>query len=391
MTTTPGASAPAILFSTLTPDLTHEVPLGLEGMPTEVEVKVGDTKKKIPVSYFEKDAIECGDFKHPTTGQEFSIDAHRLDRWVQKFDQMRAAGVEVPCPIDHSDKAEDNRGFTLKMRRDGNKLKVTPQVFGEDGALLALRNRCSVKIEPDFVDEKGRHWGECISHVSFTHVPVISGQGPFVPIAASRGQQSVPVYYLSASSQQQEVQMDLTQLRTSLGADSKLADEKLIELAIAKLNDGKKAATDLADVQTKLSKAEEKVVSLSRTPTPPDPEVMSDRADNYLDKLENSVARGEMPIEFAKKLQPLAKAADGKPNVFMLSRHADIGARPFDLILDLFKDQKFGVKTGEESAIQLNRTVPGEKNDTAKTISDARAEGAAHQQVQLQQRGLATA
>lgn len=355
------ANEPTILFSQRSVDLPIEVPLGLEGMPTEIEVKVGNDTKKFPVAYFEKDVIETGDYEHPVTKQTFSVDERRIDNWVTKFNQMKAAGAEVHCPVDHSDKAEDNKGFVVKMRRDGNKLKSTLQVIGDDGALLALRNRCSMQFWPMYTDEKGRKWQDAIEHVAFTPIPVISGQGPFVPIAASRGQQSEHVYYLSASKKEGS-DMELTKLRETLGAAKEITDEKVIELAITKIGEGTKAATDLTAAQTALSKAEADKITLSRqlNPTPPDPEVMADRADNYSDKLELSVEKGEIPLSLAKKIKVMFLPEAGKPNPFMLSRSADFGGRPIDRILELFKDEKFGTPTGTQTSIQLNREVPGD-------------------------------
>lgn len=354
------ANEPTILFSQRSTDLTHEVPLALEGFPTEIDVKVGNENKKFPVAYFEKDVIETGDYEHPITKRKFSVDERRIDNWVNKFNQMKAAGAEVHCPVDHSDKAEDNKGFVVKMRRDGKKLKSTLQVIGDDGALLALRNRCSMQFWPMYTDEKGRKWQDAIEHVAFTPIPVISGQGPFVPIAASRGQQSVPVYYLSAS---KGSEMDLKPLREFIGAKPEETDEKVLELALSKLNDGKKAVDDLATTKTALTAAEAQVTQLSRQPTAPDPEILADRASNYHEKIEIAVAKGEMTKAFGTKIAGIVKDGD-KPNAFMLSRQPALkDTRPIDFILDLFKGEKFGIAVGEVTPIQLTREVPGGKKE----------------------------
>lgn len=171
-------------------------------MPTHRVVRVGGKKKKLPVAYFWKDVIGTGKYRHPITGQTFEVDEKRIDGWIKKYEKMRERGIEIPTPVDHSDRAEDNRGFVVGARRVGGKLQLLHQVIGEDGARMACRNRCSVFIDPEFTDEHGKNWGEVIAHSAFTPKPVISGQGEFVPFAASRAigsgkPRKVPVFYLS--------------------------------------------------------------------------------------------------------------------------------------------------------------------------------------------------
>jgi hypothetical protein len=172
----------------------------LDRMPTHRKIRIGGVRKRLPVSYFWKDVINTGRFVHPVTGEKFEVTQERIDGWIKKYDRMRKAGIEIPTPVDHSDKASDNRGFVVGARRKGDKLQLLHQVIGEDAVKLAVRNRCSVFIEPDFKDEHGRNWGEVIAHSAFTPKPVISGQGEFVPFAASRsgGRTSkVPIFYQS--------------------------------------------------------------------------------------------------------------------------------------------------------------------------------------------------
>ena len=152
---------------------------------THRKVRIGGVRTRVPVSHFWKDVIGVGRFRHPVTGQTFEVDQARIDRWIAKFRRMREAGIEIPTPVDHSDRAEDNRGFVVDARRVGGKLQLLHEVVGEDAAKLALRNRCSVFIDPDYTDEHGKRWGEVIAHSAFTPKPVISGQGEFVPFAAS--------------------------------------------------------------------------------------------------------------------------------------------------------------------------------------------------------------
>lgn len=170
------------------------------GLPAEIRLRLGRQKVRVPVAYFWKRAISAGSFIHPTTGEPFTVTLSRMDRWIDKFKKMRRAGIEVPTPVDHSDRAEDNRGFVVDMRRNGDTLEVLHQAIGPKAAVLAARNRCSLYVEPEYVDANGHNWGEAVVHSAYTPKPVIQNHGPFVPFAASRAAGrlgTVPVYYFS--------------------------------------------------------------------------------------------------------------------------------------------------------------------------------------------------
>jgi hypothetical protein len=95
---------------------------------------------------------------------------------------------------------------------------------GHDGAAQPL----SLCIEPDYVDEKGRKWGDVFTHSAFTPVPVVSGMGSFVPFAASRDRQTeTPIFYLSADERNPD--MDFKQLREALGATADVPDDQAFD------------------------------------------------------------------------------------------------------------------------------------------------------------------
>lgn len=150
-------------------------------------------KKKIPVSYWRAIGIKCGRYEHPQKkfpkghareGQpyDFEVTPERLDRWVSKFKEMKAAGVEIPVCINHSFDAEDNRGFAESMKATPNGLEVVSKMIGEDGAMLAARNLRSVYFHPNYRDSSGKYWGDAIVHLGLTSRPVIEGLGEFHPV-----------------------------------------------------------------------------------------------------------------------------------------------------------------------------------------------------------------
>lgn len=340
-----------------------------QGYPTSIKVTVGGAEKDVPVAYFWKDAIATGDYVHPATKQHLSIDAKRIDSLVEKFHAMRKAGIEIPAPKDHSARAEDNLGFVVDAKRDGDRLSLLHQVVGEDAALCALRNRCSLCIDPDFVDEKGRRWGDAFIHSAFTPTPVITGMGSFVPFAASRGPAAeTPIYYLSA--EERNPDMDFKALREALGAPADVPDDKLLE-KVKELRTT--ATTNLSRAETAEAKVEEldtKVIHLSRAPTPPDPEVLRDRMELSAGRIDLAVEKGDMPPFIATKVKAML-GDKAKPNAFMLSRQADLGDRPVDFVLNLFDGAKLNPKPGSETPIQLGRDVPGD-SDKDKPMTEER-------------------
>lgn len=395
----------ALVLSTGRDEPVRAVPLALEGYPTHITTKVGGELKNIPVSYWKKAVLETGHYTHPITGEEFDLDAPGMDSLVQKFDAMRSQGIEIPCPVDHSKNADDNRGFVVKAMREGSQLHVIQQVFGEDGALMASRNRCSAKITPDFKDEKGKHWGPSIEHVSFTPIPVIQGQGQFVPFAASRGEQAdTPILYLSASSPTQEILMDLTKLRAVVNAAEKSTDDQIIELAAAKLTESAKAlelsradapklVTALADAATLKTRAETaeaalatagaKVLELSRTATPADERVTALVGRSYERMIDQAFKDGKC----TKAQFDLVKAEmkdGGKYDPLMLSR-SEVEKSPIDLLLKVLELNK--AFTGTVTGFQL----PDPNASAPTAAAEGAAAAAAYQAAQLKARGMTAA
>jgi hypothetical protein len=368
-----------------------------QGLPTSIKVKVGTAEKEFPVSYWRKPAIKCGKYVHPTTGQTLDVDAKRIDGWVDKFNQMRVAKREIPAPATHSDDPRDNLGYVIGAEREGDELSLTYQVIGEDGAVVAARNSCSICIDPDYRDESGKSWGEAIVHSAFTPKPVISGMGSFVPFAASRGAQAAtPIYYLSTDTG--GPMLDPKSLREALGAPVEIPDDKLIEHAkgvAAKVKtaeaDKTAALSRATAAETKVTELEGKVTNLSRAPAAPDPEILRDRRELSIGKIELSVQRGDMPPFIADKLKKMV-GESAKPNAFMLSRSDDMGDRPVDAILAMFDGAKLAPKLGTQTPVQLSRAVPGDDpTDEDKELDAGRKQAKEYTDSMMLSRGIAPA
>jgi hypothetical protein len=135
-----------------------------------------------------KDLIRVGEWVMPQSGVKFSVTNEDLDHWVKTFETMQAAGVKVHVPSGHTDDADKNRGWVLAMFRDGDVLKGQLKIIGEDAIAAAVRNEVSIYVPPTLTDGKGNTYERPIAHVALTPTPVISGQGGWVPIAASNTQ-----------------------------------------------------------------------------------------------------------------------------------------------------------------------------------------------------------
>ena len=152
-------------------------PVEVEQLPKEVNGQ--------PAAYFWADGIRVGRYIHPAGKFELHVDEKRLDGWAANFRRMKAAGVDVPVPVDHSSSARDNLGYVVDVKRDGDALKLLHQLIGDDAIKLAARNKVSLGIDPQFIDGRGNAFGDCIVHSSLTPVPVVPGQEGFVPLANS--------------------------------------------------------------------------------------------------------------------------------------------------------------------------------------------------------------
>src|SRR6476660_254790 len=114
------------------------LPLGLAGLPTEIEGK--------PVYYRRKEICHVVNEPHrgrrdPVTGQPVIVDipASRLDLWAQTFKKRAAKGIKPFLYPRHLDlengeqaDARHTQGYLIDVERDGEKLYGTLQLIGED-------------------------------------------------------------------------------------------------------------------------------------------------------------------------------------------------------------------------------------------------------------------
>ena len=149
----------------------------------------------VPRQRFVKDLIRVGEYV--AGGIRHTVSLDRLRHWAATFGKMKAAGIEVPMPVEHTTDPEKRRGTVLSMFVEGDTLKAECEMVGEDGIRLAHTTKVSV-YAPAFVQGgDGTKWHDAIEHVALTDYPVVPGQAgsrdaiPVVHAATQRGCQEL--------------------------------------------------------------------------------------------------------------------------------------------------------------------------------------------------------
>lgn len=216
----------------------------------------------VPVKSYVKDLIRVGTYRDPKLGDTFDVTPDDLDRWVREFDRMNSNGVKVPVPDGHTFDSQNNRGYVTGLFHDGSTLFGNIDLIGEDAIRMASRTEVSIYQPVEFTDDKQNKYDRPIAHVALTPVPVISGQGGFVPITASRGgTERVPVYRLAQETTTMNPQ--LLAVAKALGVDCSACktDQDLHDAILAKNGGGAEKAVAMARELDETKKA----LSLART------------------------------------------------------------------------------------------------------------------------------
>jgi len=136
---------------------------------------------------FKKKLIEVGEWADPRDPKKkLKITAARMKSWVDKFKQNYA---KVFVPNRHSLDPKDNTGWLKDLEVKGKALFGTLSLSDDTAKNIkdSKIEDVSVGIHPDFVDGKGKKWGEVLEHVALTLIPHIKEQGEgedgaFVPL-----------------------------------------------------------------------------------------------------------------------------------------------------------------------------------------------------------------
>lgn len=269
----------------------------------------------VPHKRYRKDLIRAGDWYMPSNGASFSVSAADLAGWVDTHAAMTAAGVKVPVPLGHTSEPERNAGYLLSLTVDGDTLIGEIELIGADAIELASKTEVSIYVPNEMQDGKGNTYRRPIAHVALTPVPVISGQGGFVPIAASRGgSENVPVLTLAGSTK-----MDWKAVAAALGISAEgLDDQALYDAILAKckeMSSEMEASKANAEKVTALSRDLELTrAELAKAPKAaekPTALMLSLARENRTLRIDNLVTAGKISTGAAKGLKNVWTEGDG--------------------------------------------------------------------------------
>jgi hypothetical protein len=345
-------------FHLYAPRLSPDSPVQADLLPPEVAGQ--------PATYFWKDAIHAGAYRHPTRGFSLAVDRHRLHRWADVGSAMLDAGVPIPINCDHSDSARDVVGYVREFKVDGDHLFALCQFIGPDAALTAARNHVSVGIHPDFTDGQGRRWGEAIIHLALTPVPVVPGQRGFIA-AAQDPKQDHLLLALEVTSHPRQIACTEDQWQSLcdlLGND--LSVDDCFDRLLARFQDESAADESL---QAELSAARAQVLELSaKVPAPLTPEMEEILAESIAAKLDSAVAAGSLaPGARDRLFAALIAPRDGQSPLLTLSggtsgNRTPPGNRPLALSIAEILHDNPPISLGETTELQaLSRPIPGDE------------------------------
>jgi hypothetical protein len=355
-----------------------------------------------PPLKFLKDTLPDGSYKHPELGWTLDVDQKRRQKLCRAFAEMAANGTKVPIYADHNPGSNNHLGYITDMFNGGD-----PQAFARNPCLGKLPEdkmpldptklytihefsdtRCadlgcrvgqvSPLIDKDMKD--GQHsYGEAIRHVAITPEPVISGQGGFTQLAASRkisAREDASVFVLSGVSNHHSngngaktmlTADELKTIQTALGEEGKnVTAENGVAAMCTALS---KLATSVTDLTKKADDQKQIAASLQTKldengPKTVDADILDQLAEGAEERIEGLTLGPKPKITpaVAKSLKALLVGESGSRNAYALSR--SVSGTPKSLVKQVVEalEGNDPVVLGEQSKSQtlgLSRQVPG--------------------------------
>ena len=253
-----------------------------------------DNFKTVTPGVFRKDVIRTGTW-WTSGGKAIEVTPERMDRWCERFRVMKAAGIKVDAPYDHSDDSRDNAGFVRAMERIGDTLYVELEVprAEDQNRIGSTVTEVSLSVNPAFVAGDGKNYGECIEHVAPCTRARVSGQSNFERLAARSGAVPDGIVFLRKGGTDMGFREDVCALA---GCDPSCTDEALLAALKEKLGGQEKTALRQAKSErdqaiARCTKLDGEVTQLrsevetlragkpGQDKEPKDPEVLQLRAD----------------------------------------------------------------------------------------------------------------
>lgn len=323
----------------------------------------------LPTQAFVKDLIQVGVYEHPVDDWKLNVTPEKMDEWIATSKLMAANGVDAEVVKDHSFRADAVLGKLTGLFREENDKGIMTlygvhTLIGEDSIELAQKvGRVSIWLEPNFVDGKGRSYGEAILHSSIVQQPVVPDQQDFVPIAASSG------LAIAASmhrvSNNGDTKMDLTKWAELLGLDNAddLTEDNLLDKAGEHVKAlGAKHETELSDLKAKHdTKIKDlKAKAAGTKPVEPDPDTIEMMVEGVEAKIEGLVSNAKISPKVAASLKDILVGKPGARNARALSRVVSGDDQPMAtrIIAALEENELADLKERTGSQV-LSRQTPG--------------------------------
>lgn len=165
----------------------------------------------------------------------------------------------------------------------------------------------------------------------------------------------------------------LTEVRTLFGA-ADMTEEQAIESVRSlkakadKPPTGIPQATHDAAVADRDRFKQELAAAVAKLPREADPEMLKDRADLVIGRIDLALARHDFPTAIADKFKK-AVIRDGKPVPFMLTSAPDLGnMRPIDFMLGMFDGANLAPPTGSQTHPVTRHVLGSEDSEDAEAV-----------------------
>jgi len=309
-----------------------------------------------------KEIVQAGNYwQH---GKQIDIPQSRLSHWKNQFYELKAKGVKVPVPIDHTREPEANRGWVTGMEVEGDKLVAKMDLIGLDAILQASRSDVSIQT-CDFTDNKGVLHKDVIEHTAMVTDPFITGLEPFV-IQLSRAK----TLGLSIGGSAME---SLKKIAAAMGIEAGEMDEKALEAAILAHWGKSKGESDKISMSLNSVQSENATLKLSAKPVEVDPDVLESAASGVEAELSMLVMSRQITPAQKKLWSDLLCGTEAKRPALMLSRKAaqaaGFTAPQSKPILDILKQAP--KPDGSGDTLSLSREGGKEDGELSKEELDA--------------------
>ena len=351
--------------------------------------------QNVPTRRLIKDILLTGKYVHPKVGWEWVVGADTLQKLAENGNAYLASGGEIEVTVDHSASAEDVIGYIVSLWVAGDRLMALFEFRGQRGIGVAEAcQRVSVEVDPDFVDGKGRKWGEMLPAVSLVQKPVVPGQTDFIA-ASMKGLDKPRTVLLmsrqlsSSSNPEKPVMKLLIAALAALTGNSALTENEA-ELVAAVNAFGAKLKADGAENTKNIGILESKIADLTKAATsgaisPERKEMLADKAAETMEQLEalNGKTVTITPAIIEKMAASLVPAGDNA-RLLLLSRNGDKPAPAPEFVKALSlaaKGTPTNSTTGSQQPKHMSHAAGG-------NTPDAAAEAAAQKAVTNEMRAM---